>query len=53
MQRNSKEISNESLLAFNQEVLEDLKVMGKLEDDASMGIILTEDVIKFYRGKDE
>jgi hypothetical protein len=53
LQRNCKEISNESLLVFNQEVLEDLKVMGKLEDDASMGIIITEGVLKFYRGKDE
>jgi hypothetical protein len=53
LQRNCKEFSNESLLAFNQEVLEDLKVMGKLEDDASMGIIITEGVLKFYRGKDE
>ena len=53
LQRNCKEISNESLLAFNQEVLEDLKVMGKLEDDSSMGIIITEGVLKFYRGKDE
>jgi len=48
-----KELSNESLLAFNQKVLEDLKNMGKLEDDASMGIIITEDVLTFYRGKDE
>jgi hypothetical protein len=53
LQRNCKELSNESLLAFNQSVLEDLKYMGKLEDDASMGIIITEDVLKFYRGKDE
>lgn len=53
LQRNCKELSNESLLAFNQEVLEDLKVMGKLEDDASMGIIITEGVLTFYRGKDE
>jgi len=48
-----KELSNESLLAFNQRVLEDLKIMGKLEDDASMGIIITEGVLTFYRGKDE
>jgi len=53
LQRNCQEISNESLLVFSQEVLEDLKVMGKLEDDASMGIIITEGVLKFYRGKDE
>jgi hypothetical protein len=53
LQRNCNEFSNKSLLAFNQEVLEDLKVMGKLEDDASMGIIITEGVLKFYRGKDE
>lgn len=53
LQRNCKKCSNESLLAFNQEVLEDLKVMGKLEDDASMGIIITEGVLTFYRGKDE
>lgn len=53
LQLNCKELSNESLLAFNQKVLEDLKTMGKLEDDSSMGIIITEDVLKFYRGKDE
>jgi len=53
LQNNSKELSNESLLAFIKNILENLKVMGKLEDDASMGIIITEDVLKFYRGKDE
>ena len=53
LQRNCKEFSNESLLAFNQEVLEELKAKGKLEDDASMGIVITEDVFTFYRGKDE
>jgi hypothetical protein len=53
LKRNCKECSNESLLEFNQKVLEDLKVMGKLEDDATMGIIITEGVLKFYRGKDE
>jgi hypothetical protein len=53
LQLNCKELSNESLLAFNQKVLEDLKTRGKLEDDASMGIIITEDVLKFYRGRNE
>ena len=53
LRQSCKELSNESLLAFNQKVLEDLKIMGKLEDDASMGIIITEGVLTFYRGKDE
>lgn len=53
LQWNYRDLSNKSLLAFNKQVLEDLKVMGKLEDDASMGIIITGGVLEFYRGKDE
>ena len=53
LQNNYKELSNESLLVFNQKVLEELKIMGKLEDDASMGVIITEDVLKFYSSKNE
>jgi hypothetical protein len=53
LRQNRKEFSNERLLAFNHKVLEDLKVKGKLEDDSTMGIIITDDVLKFYNGKDE
>lgn len=40
---------HELLVAFNQDVLVDLKNNNFLEDDASLGIIITEAVLDFYK----
>jgi len=41
----------ESLILFNSEILDNLKLKGLLEDDASLGIIITEEVLNYYRSK--
>jgi hypothetical protein len=41
----------DNLFKFNKKILNDLKVNDYLEDDASIGIILTESVIEYYQSK--
>lgn len=40
----------ELLTGFNKDILEDLKKNNYLEDDASLGIIITEKVLEYYKG---
>lgn len=39
----------DELITFNEEVLKDLNDLNLLEDDASLGIIITDEVLKHYR----
>jgi serine/threonine protein phosphatase PrpC len=39
----------DKLITFNKEVLNDLNDLNLLEDDASLGIIITDEVLKYYR----
>ena len=39
----------DELIGFNQTILEKLKAENYLEDDASLGIIITENVLNHYR----
>lgn len=39
----------DKLITFNEEVLNDLNDLNLLEDDASLGIIITDEVLKQYR----
>jgi serine/threonine protein phosphatase PrpC len=48
---NCNTITNETLEAFIKNTLNALKELKKLEDDASCGAIITEDVISYYREK--
>lgn len=41
----------ENLIAFNQEVLEKIKAKNYLADDASLGIIITKNVLRYYSDK--
>jgi hypothetical protein len=45
------DIFQEKLIEFNQEILEKLKSENYLEDDASLGIIITENVLNHYSEK--
>lgn len=45
---NNQENFQEQIIEFNQEILEKLKTESYLEDDASLGIIITENVLKYY-----
>ncbi|MCB0804140.1 MAG: hypothetical protein KDB74_13670, partial [Flavobacteriales bacterium] len=40
---------DEILVKFNKDILEKLKSENYLEDDASLGIIITEQVLSYYK----
>jgi len=42
---------NDNLIEFNEAILEKLKAENYLEDDASLGIIITENVLNHYKEK--
>lgn len=46
--KDSKDFQDK-LVNFNEEVLNDLNNLNLLEDDASLGIIITDEVLKYYR----
>jgi len=48
---NNKVTFQEAIIEFNQVILEKLKNENYLEDDASLGIIITENVLNHYKGK--
>jgi serine/threonine protein phosphatase PrpC len=39
----------DKLINFNEQVLNDLHILNLLEDDASLGIIITDEVLNYYR----
>lgn len=49
MENNNSSDFQDKLIYFNEGVLNDLNDLNLLEDDASLGIIITEDVLKLYR----
>lgn len=49
--RCDKSIIQTSLEKFNEEILSELKEKALIEDDASLGIVLTGKVIDYYRNK--
>ena len=53
LKENSKQDSfQDTLPVFNQTILEKLKAENYLEDDASLGIIITDNVLVHYNQKD-
>lgn len=48
---NSTDAFQEKLIEFNQTILKKLKTENYLEDDASLGIVITENVLNHYREK--
>lgn len=46
---NDYEDFQDKLIIFNEEILNELNELNLLEDDASLGIIITEEVLKQYR----
>lgn len=48
---NNQATFQEGIIEFNQGILEKLKNENYLEDDASLGIIITENVLSHYKGK--
>lgn len=48
---NNIESFQENLIKFNQDVLETLKAENYLSDDASLGIIITKKVLRYYGDK--
>jgi hypothetical protein len=46
---NSIETFQNNLIEFNEKILEKLKIENYLEDDASLGIIITEKVLNYYK----
>lgn len=48
---NSQETFQENMIGFNQQILEKLKTENYLEDDASLGIIISENVLNHYKEK--
>lgn len=44
-----KEQFQEQLVGFNRLILKELKVLNLLEDDAALGILISDDVLNFYR----
>lgn len=49
MKNNNCADFQDKLIYFNEEVLNELNNANLLEDDASVGIIITEEVLKYYR----
>ena len=49
MENNNSSDFQDKLIYFNEGVLNDLNDLNLLEDDASLGIIITEEVLKLYR----
>lgn len=49
MENNISDDFQDKLIHFNEEVLNDLNNSNLLEDDASLGIIITDEVLKYYR----
>ena len=49
MENNISDDFQDKLINFNEEVLNDLNNSNLLEDDASLGIIITDEVLKYYR----
>ena len=48
---NNQATFQEGIIEFNQVILEKLKTENYLEDDASLGIIITENVLNHYKEK--
>lgn len=46
---NDYEDFQDKLITFNEDILNELNVLNMLEDDASLGIIITEEVLKQYK----
>lgn len=49
VENNNSEDFQEKLINFNEEVLNNLNYLNVLEDDASLGIIITDEVLKYYK----
>jgi serine/threonine protein phosphatase PrpC len=49
MDNNISDDFQDKLITFNEEILKDLNNLNLLEDDASLGIIITDEVLKYYR----
>ena len=46
---NDYEDFQDKLIIFNEDILNELNDLNLLEDDASLGIIITEEVLKQYK----